>query len=61
LLAIHSMRITACFRAVVRSAIFKGAEELKAGPQATTGLGVGALSYSQRQRIHAAMDREERC
>jgi hypothetical protein len=45
LLAIHSMRTTACFREVVRSAIVKGDAELKAGPQATTGFGGGALSY----------------
>ena len=61
LLAIRSMRATACFRGVVRSAIFKGDEEPEAGPQATTGLGGGALSYQKRQRIHAAMDQEERC
>jgi hypothetical protein len=47
LLAIHSMITTACFRGVVRSAIFKGNAELKAGPQATTGLGGGALIYPQ--------------
>ena len=41
------MRTTACFRGVVRSAIFKGDEEPEAGPQATTGLGGGALSYPQ--------------
>ena len=44
------MRTTACFRGVVRSAIFKGDEEPEAGPQATTVLGGGALSYPQ----HAA-------
>jgi antitoxin PrlF len=41
------MRTTACFRGVVRSAIVKGDVELMAGPQATTGLGGGALSYPQ--------------
>ena len=55
------MRTTACFRGVVCSAIFRGDEEPEAGPQATTGLGGRALSYQKRQRIHAAMDQEERC
>jgi hypothetical protein len=32
---------------VVSSAIFNGDEEPEAGPQATTGLGGGALSYPQ--------------
>jgi hypothetical protein len=61
LLAIHSMGTTPCFRGVVRSAIFRGDSKFKAGPQATTGLGGRALSYQKRQRIHAAMDQEERC
>jgi hypothetical protein len=47
LLAINSMRTTACFRGVVRSAIFKGDEEPEAGLLATTDLGGGALSYPQ--------------
>jgi len=55
------MGTTACFLGVVRSAIFRGDSKFKAGPQATTGLGGRALSYQKRQRIHAAMDQEERC
>ena len=41
------MGTMACFRGVVRSAIFRGDSNFKAGPQASTGLGGGALSYSQ--------------
>ncbi len=48
LLAIRSMRTTACIRGVVCSAIFRGDAELKAGPQATTGRCRGALSYPQQ-------------
>jgi hypothetical protein len=47
LLAIHSMRITACFCGFLRSTICKGDAELKPGPQMSTGFGGGALSYPQ--------------
>jgi hypothetical protein len=47
LLAIRSMRPTSSVCGVVRSAIFRGDADLKAGPRATTGLGGGALIYPQ--------------
>jgi AbrB family looped-hinge helix DNA binding protein len=49
------MRTTAYFRGVVRTAIFKGDAELKAGPQATTGLGGLQSPYRQvrHKELHA--------
>ena len=60
LLALHSMRTTACFRGVVSSAIFRGDSKLKAGPQASTAFGGGALSDPQHNVSPEALQSPDR-